>query len=451
MKWMRTGKLLAAIPLALLLLVAVTTPASAFTAQGGTNIAVASGGSVEGDYYVGAATFTLEGTIRGDLVVSGGSVRIAETGIVEGDLLGMAGAIIIEGTVKGAVRVVAGVITLGEKAQLGRDLVAGGGSLESKAGSRISGTAVFGGAQALLAGEIIEDLLFGGSRLTLLGKIGRNATLVVDGQNSGEMPSTWWLSWIPGAPTWPMVNAGLVVDANASVGGTLDYSSSREFVIPSGVAGKVAYHPISIEPGTPVIPQPGQPQSFADWLWNSFRHWIVLVVAGFLMLWLFRGFMRRGARALGKRPFPALGWGVVWVVAIPIGVMLFFVLAAVLAMGLGLITFGELAGTTVGVACLTAVAAGAFLWLYLRFAASVLVGYTLGRALLSALTKKPDPSPAGSMLLGTLILVLLYGIPVVGWIVELIVGLAALGSLWISIQTRPRKQEELPPVGSNQA
>ncbi|MCX5971011.1 MAG: polymer-forming cytoskeletal protein [Coprothermobacterota bacterium] len=374
MNWKRTGKLLAAIPLALLLLVAITTPASAFTAQGGTNITVASGGSVEGDYYVGAATFTLEGTIRGDLVVTGGSVRIAETGIVEGDLLGLAGAIVIEGTVKGAVRVVAGVITLGEKAQLGRDLVAAGASLESKAGSRIAGTAVFGGAQALLAGEINQDLLFGGNRLTLLGKVGRDAKLVIDGKNGGEMPSTWWLTWIPGAPSWPTVNVGLVVDAKASVGGTLDYSSSREFVIPSGVAGKVEYHPISVEPGTPVISQPGQPQSFTDWLWNSFRHWIVLVVAGFLMLWLFRGFMRRGAKALGKRPFPALGWGVVWVLAIPIGVMLFFVLAAVLAMGLGLITFGELAGTTVGVACLTAVAAGAFLWLYLRFAASVLVG-----------------------------------------------------------------------------
>jgi len=98
---------------------------------------------------------------------------------VEGDFWGAGGYITINGDLQDDVRIAGGVLTLGPNAQIADDVFAAGYSFDAAAGSTVGGSLFWGGYQAKLAGEVIEDFSGGMGALEIAGRIGGNVEVDV--------------------------------------------------------------------------------------------------------------------------------------------------------------------------------------------------------------------------------------------------------------------------------
>ena len=67
----RSIRIVSIMLLILIALMVLAPAAGAFEAMSGDTIVIGAGEVIEDDLYVGASTFTLNGTIRGDLIVAG--------------------------------------------------------------------------------------------------------------------------------------------------------------------------------------------------------------------------------------------------------------------------------------------------------------------------------------------------------------------------------------------
>lgn len=188
-------------PLSLLTLGADGVAAAEFRA--GDRLTVAADETVGEDLYIAGGTSVIAGTVQGDLLVAGGVVDV--TGSVTGSVNVVGGNLAIGGTVGGAVRVAGGNVTI--SGQVGRDVVAAGGNVTITQAASVAAD-VAGGVGALsIAGTVEGDVLAAAGDLIISGNVGGN----IDSQ-VGQ----------------------LRIDAGATVGGDVRYTSEREAQIADG-------------------------------------------------------------------------------------------------------------------------------------------------------------------------------------------------------------------------
>src|SRR5687768_1359242 len=221
-----------------ILTLSMATPALAFDGRGGDTITIASGETVNDDLYVAGETIVVDGTIKGDLVAFAKTITV--NGIIEGDLIAAGRDIIINGSVQDDVRIAGAALFVGENATIGGDIIGAGASLETRKGSSTGQDLVFAGAQALLAGEIVRNANISASSLELRGTIGGDVKARVGNPDkSGGSPKSYITD---STVEIPNVKPGLTIDPAAKIGGTLEYTSTKQLTIPAGVvAGKVTH------------------------------------------------------------------------------------------------------------------------------------------------------------------------------------------------------------------
>ena len=168
MKKNKNSKWAAALVIVLLLSLCLVVPAQAFQAMSADTLVIESGEVIDDDLYAVAASFTLRGVIKGDLVVLGSEITIASGGVVEGDIIAAGQNIVIKGTVIDDLRTVAAAITIETGAEIGDDLVAASYSLETEPESSIGGDLAFAGGQSLLAGEPVDPRIMRKSTAAIL-------------------------------------------------------------------------------------------------------------------------------------------------------------------------------------------------------------------------------------------------------------------------------------------
>lgn len=421
--------------LALVLLVAV--PAAAARIEGGERVVIPAGEVRNDDVIAGAGTFILEGRIRGDLVVAGGTVTIARSGVVEGDLIAVGQHVIVQGQVRDDARMAGTVVTVGERALIRDDLIAAGQSLETMPGSQVGGGVLFGGGQGLLAGRVSEGARLAAGGLDLRGPIGGdvNATVGEAGPRFAFAP----MAFFPDSPPVPYVPRGLTVRPGALVEGNLDYVARQDGSISTGtVTGTVTRH-------APVVPAGPSP------LERALRTLAALLVVGLLFIAITPGPIQEGATELRSHPGGSLGWGVVSLIAAFFGVLAIALGSAMTAVVLGMLSLGDLTALViltgiVGVAAFTL----AFVVVAV-YVSKVVVAYFGGRMLLHWIRPTWAETRVAPLLLGVLLLVGLGALPFVGGVVHLVAALLGLGALWLlargHIQTR-RATRELQQAGT---
>ena len=230
-----TQKFFSVLMLLALITLAFATPAYAFDGRTGTNITIKEGETINDDLYVSAESFTLNGTVKGDVIAAGQTITI--NGTVEGDLIAAGQTIVINGTVMDDARVFGAALQMGEGATVGGDVIAMGASVETKPGTTIGHDLVIGSAQALLAGDVTGKVLAGTSALELRGSFGGDIQAYVDVTEDGNSapPMNMYMTNIP--ISLPSVAPGLTVADSAKIAGNLQYTSTKDLPIPSGVVG----------------------------------------------------------------------------------------------------------------------------------------------------------------------------------------------------------------------
>jgi len=429
-------------PLVLLASVAFAAPAWAIETRGGDNVTIGADEVVEDDLYVGAQTVTVEGTVRGDLVAAGGTIRLNGS-TVEGDLISAGQTVIVNGTVEDDVRIAGQALLIGEDAQVADDLIAAGYSLETEPGSTVGGELLYGGYQALVAGNVGENLRGGMTSCELDGEVEGNVDVGVDG--GGAQPAGAQFAPSPPAVPIPSVEPGLTLTDTARVGGDLRYeSSSRGDIAPGAqIGGDVSYER---RPAEEV--QPAQ-RGVAAVLLESLRRFVVLVLIGLLLVWLAPRLVRGAADTVRSQPLLSLGWGVLDFLIV--GVLVFVVLAAtiLLAIVFGLVTLGGLIPAIVSIGVLTDAVLVVALLISISYLAPVVISFLGGRMLLGQFQPDRASGRVLPLVIGILLYAILRAIPILGAVVALIVVLLGLGALSVWAWRTVRGDATTPPpVGS---
>jgi len=361
------------------LLLAWTAVAHAQNFRSGNNTTLPAEETVDGALYMAGRTIDIDGTVNGDIFCAGQNITI--TGHITGDVICVGQTVHIGGTVDGSVRVAAQSITIG--GTVGRNVSAAGQSLTLESGLKVAGDVAVAGQEAVVNATVGRDLAIGSQQATINGKIGRDV-------RAGS--------------------SNLTIGSKAQVSGNVEYTSAKDLQRQDGalIDGSITRH----EPT-----HNDKPAGRSGFAW-----FIVLVLAALLTLSMVlvllfpRLFQQASGEALG-----ALGKtfliGLVATIVAPIIITTLFL--SVIGIPLAIVAL--------------------LLWIVLCILTGPFAAYLLGRVLLRTRTN----NAIWYMLLGSVVLLAIYLIPVLNILTMLAVVWFGMGM--ILLQTR-----HLPHVHYNQ-
>ncbi len=421
----RRQRSLAVTGLLLLALLLAVPSAWAFERRGGETIVIGPDEVIEDDLYVGANTFILNGTVRGDVVAVGGSIEI--NGTIEGDLMAIGQVVLLNSVVRDDARIAGQTLILTTEAQVGDHVVAVGQSLEVQEGSSVDGALLFAGQQAMLAGDVGGDLEVSAGGLELAGSIGGDVKADVGGAEKG-LPPTTFARFVPGAPPMPAVTGGLTVNDGASIGGNLEYTSPTEGQIAeeAEISGEISYVRRTTEEMT-IAPAA---RTF-DWFLGHLRRLITLLLVGLLMVQLAPATLSRATNLLETKPLISLGWGIVALPAFWIAVLVILLVIILLT---AILDVATLDGLAVAVLSLGLLGEGLLILpfvLALVFVTNVIVSCLVGRLLLRRVKPGLATTHIWPLVIGLVLYVILRAIPYLGTLVLWVVLFLGLGALWL--------------------
>ena len=410
--------LLLAMAVALLLVLTPSTVA-AVDRRTGEQVVIDASETITDDLIVTAATVTINGRVIGDVVTMAQTVEI--NGVIEGDLFALCGGVVVNGTVTDDVLVGAAIIRLDPQARIGNNLWGSGASIETLPGSQIDGSLFFVGGQALLAGTVERDVVFGGNSLLLRGAIGRNVEAGVDAETEPAWVSQLRVEGIASPPAAP---AGLTVDREARIGGDLVYTSQTPVTPPPGtVAGEVRF--------TEETRTSPPPPTLTDRILDLIRRFAGLFLLGLILVRLTPHLLRGTTNELETRPVASLGWGIVSILAIVLVFLAVILLTIAASIVLGSVRLNGLMGIVVAAGFLVGMALILLTILAIAYVAQIVVGFEVGRQILLRLRPAWVERPFAPLALGLLLLVVMTAAPAIGWMVSIAAVLFGLGALWM--------------------
>lgn len=432
-------KIFGASLLTIVTLLALTTAGFALEEISGEEVVIEADQVIQDDLYGGATRYTVNGTIEGDLVLTGQTIVI--NGTVTGDLIAAGQSVTINGSVGDDVRIAGAALILGPAATIGDDLVAAGYSLETKTGSQIHGSLAFAGGQLLLAGDLDEALWAAANGISIQGIVGEGVQAEVGG-SSDVFPVNPFAT-TPEMPPIPVVPGGISLGEGAQIGGDLEYSSIEPTGInPNQVSGEILFTRQANAQSGLVDRSPQR--LLWNWLAENLRRFVALSIISVLLVRFAPIFLPRLSALLEKSPWHGLGLGTLGYFGFPVA---FFVLAGLIILSMlffGLLGLGNISGS------IFFLALGVLFTLFVLFVFSliyfskIVVGALLGRLFLERIISGESRDPYIIVLVGNLLVVILVALPLVGWLTNFIVTLFGLGSLGLIIRDWTKNPDPTP-------
>jgi hypothetical protein len=408
---------------------------------------------VDDDLYVLAGEITVNATIRGDLIALGGEITI--NGTVEGDIMAAGGKVRIDGTVTDDVRIAGSDLSLSSGGQIGDDVFAAGFGFEASSGSSIGGDVFVVGYQAVLGGDIAEDVQVGVAGLEISGHVMGDVTAEVEEPDPGFEQFSAFMQMNPYMPA-RIIGPGLHIEEGAQIDGELTYTSPVTAEIPGGaVGGAVVYQtPVPEEMEPPEVEVPEIPPGaitvagivawFVRWIVGMVRIFITLLIIGVLILWLVPKWLKEVVQHWKEKPLLSLGWGVAALMAFIIAVPLLFTVMVILDIIVGILTLGELIGPITGIFMVAEGALFVGFWIISVYITKVAFGYLIGWLILKRTASAWVDKAMGviPLLIGLAIFTVARSIPGLGGMFSLAVTIFGLGAIWMLAWVRIYKPKE---------
>ena len=358
---------------------------------------VDSGEVLDQDVILNGDEVIMSGTVNGDVFATGG--RIIISGIVNGSLFIVGENVSVLGNVKGSTYVTAVSLDLGSTAKIGRSLYFLGVSLITEKNSLIEQNLYGVSLGARLAGTVNgqSEVIVG---LIELGKLVLDSiNRVTTGIPIGEVfPSA--------APARPLAQA-------------------RELQVMAGALG-----PLAAQDGNQVEDS-AQGSNVGDWALNRLRVLISLLIVGAFFLWLLPKQLEQWRTKVQKRPFAALGWGLVTYVMGFITTLIFLALFIAIGLSFIVVTLWGLAFIFWGLSLSALSLFFATFILFVSYGSKIIVAYLVGWLIFDRFYPRANKHRVWPLLLGLIIYLLLASIPYLGWAISLIVTFIGLGAVWM--------------------
>lgn len=325
-------------------------------------------------------------TVDDDLYVAGGNTNIE--GTVNGDLFVLTGNLKVSGTVKGGLFVAGGQVDLT---------------------GNVNGSVRIAGGNVLMNGVVGRDVLVSAGNIDLGTKGKINGQLVASGGQINVFGETGKI----------MANAGnLHIQNGANVKGDLIYSSQRDAQIDSGasISGKVEKHRANDD-------KKGVASKFGKAAMGVGT--LISLIATILIAMLLNYLLPRQTRAMvedwNNNYVQNLLWGVIYLVIVP--VIAVFLLVTVIGAPLALILALIYALFVLLAKLVSVIVFGAWVNSLIRNDKALVISWS-------------------SVALGSVIMMVIGFIPVIGWLANTLIYVAALGVLvnlvWGKIERKPQ-------------
>ncbi len=349
--------------------------ASAQGFRSGNTATVGPDETVNSTLWISGQNIDVAGEVNGDVFCAGQTVTIS--GTIRGDLLCAAQTLVISGVVTGDVRSLAQTATISGTVIHNLSLAAQTVSQSSK--SDIRGDASIAASGVTLNGSVGRDAAVAGRVITLSGEVGRDVQATTEDLSLGK---------------------------SAKVNGDLSYTSQKDVQLASGATVGGQTHKSLPKP------KPAE-RSMPSLAGFSFAFALYLLLAGLfttLLLTLlfpqaFHATTDHGVRSFWK---PLL---VGFVACLAVPALVIFLIVTIVGIPLALLTIVA--------------------WILVQALAGVISAYYLGRQVW-----RKQRNPVLIMLAGTVILIVLYLIPIVGIIAFMLATLLGTGMILLELNRR---------------
>jgi hypothetical protein len=415
-KWQIASRIFSVLLLTVMFSLVVTTPAAAGTyVEGDPDATIEEGQVVADDLFIGGDDVLIAGVVEGDLFAAGENIVIS--GEVQGNVFAAGQTVTVSGEIDGALMLAGYELTLEDGADIGRNVYFGGFSLSASSESVIGRSIYGGGYQLILDGEVVRDVTAGLAALEINGPVGGDVTVDIGEPTDDSTPMFEY--WMPGMPSVDLIDPGYQIDEDM-VEGVVD----------------VEVTPIDTDVEAPDV-EVNPAWLLAQWMRRRAGEFIALMLVGALIFWLGRDLFLKAHAEVQSNGGMDILWGLlVYFLYIPVLVLLFIVLLT-LVLTLGFLTLGSLFGEMAALSTLTFFGVTTLFGIVTGLVAKVLVGYLVGRWLLSKMTKMSYESfwhHFAALALGVFLFEILVAIPVFGWFVKAVVVLIGTGAIFVLVR-----------------
>ena len=322
------------------------------------------------DLYATGGVLSVAREVSGDLIAVGGKVNVQ--GKISQDLFAGGGDITIDGEVDDDARLLGGSVRI--DATIKDDLIAAGGDVSLADSSFVGGDVDLAGGSLILGGAVNGDMKLAAGSIHFNSDVKGNVTLV----------------------NFEKITFG----PNARIQGSLSYRAPQAIEVPPNVArGGVIFEAIETDRVTENLP--------AVLAGFSLLSFLATLFFGLVLLWLFRHYLLHAAEIAYENTLKTVGVGFLVLILTPIMALILLVTTIGLPLSLCLLT----------------------LWLVFLYTAKVMAAMLIGFKLVRVSPKSRLIRLFGSFTLGALIYSLIGMVPVIGWVINLIFVMTALGGM----------------------
>ncbi|MCK5332586.1 hypothetical protein KAJ41_01835 [Candidatus Parcubacteria bacterium] len=327
---------------------------------------------INGDYLGAAGVVDVAGTVNGDVMIAGGMINFS--GKSSGDILAAGGEIKISGQKEGNVRVAGGNISI--EGGIPKNVTVAGGSIMIEKNSVVDGSVYLAGGNIEIRGDVKGDVTAAGGRVLLAGSTNGDVEI--------------WAEEISIRP-------------DARIGGNLIYHSKQEISVGENVvAGEITRRSLAVNQN--------EKKDFLGFIFGFeiIRFLGMLILA----LILYKLFYRKGRDIVGsleKDPWKNLAVGIISLILIPVFLVILLV-------------------SLVGWPLMFVVLFSFIIVLMIsKIIAIITIGYLVNKRFKEKeLTKK---FPWINFILGYLIIMVLWIIPIIGWLAVCLISAWSFGGV----------------------
>lgn len=438
------------------LLLIITRGTTAAAVRQGDTCAIEADEVIDGNLFALCRTLIINGVVDGS--VFGAAVNAEINGEIRKDVYIAAGQLDVNGTL-GEDLVFGGVVLhIQDATQFATelsDVISIGLSTVIDSGVNIPGSITSLSYQLRVLGDVHSEIAFWGSSLMINGHVGGDIEANVGDSLNGNSSQVETLLVPLRFLNFDIQldNPGLVITADATVNGQLEYTAPS----PGVIEGKVGEEPVFRQ----VITGPDFIQSdltseenftwFSRYITNVIQEAITLALIGLLALLLIPNQIQGSLFNIRRRPLSSLGIGIltfilsftVWIVILLLILLVIFVLLALQLGDLAIISLMTIGVVNIG-------GAGIFYFIAI-YISRVIVSLTLGRLVTMALFSGDGGQQRTaylSMVIGAVIFGLLTWLPLIGTLIaalSLALGLGAITIMLTRIQFREPSRPQPSP------
>lgn len=386
--------------LVFLLLAAVTffifaSPLWAFDSESGEKVNIST--SFSDDLYVFGSDVLVSEDIQGDLIAAGG--RIEVKGDVSQDLMAAGGMVALDGDVGDDVRTSGGIISI--SGNIADDLIAAGGQITVSGSATIGGDLVISGGTLKIDGIARGNALLTGTNITISGKIDGDVEI-------GDVEK-------------------LVITSSAEITGDLVYRSAMRADISdeAKIGGEIKETIVREAREVKITNATPWAIFIATYIGGRVIAFLGLFVLGILLILAVPKLFERFVDRMKKTPGYCVGAGAIALFGVPIGAVIVFIISIIL--------FITIIGSGVGLVAMASNVIILVLYGLLIYVSTVFLSYLLGRVIFSKTSLNMDKYGWKVLvyLIGLVIIMIVYSIPLVGWLIRFAGILFGLGGMVI--------------------